>query len=350
MKNLIHLLIVVVALCTLAGCGGVRFIVDAVPVDDELTETVVMEDAGARSAGGGWGWSRKSSKIALIDVRGVIVDARSPGLIARGANPLAEFVEAMHRARDDSSVKAVILRINSPGGTVTASDIMYREVHHFKEDSKKPVIVLMGDVAASGGYYLACAGDEIMAHPTTITGSIGVIIQTINFSEGMKRIGIKADAIVSGPNKKMGSPFEPMPEEHRELLQGIVNEFYSNFTTIVKDARPGLGENDLGWVTDGRVVTGNRALEVGLVDSLGDLHDAFRAAKQRAGIESAALVKYHRSYEYIGSAYAASPVNAPNSGAGAGSGAEINLVQVNLDAVPGLSQTGFYYLWDPSAW
>jgi protease-4 len=343
MKHLIHLLIVVAALCTFTGCSGVRFIVDAVPAEDELTETVVLEDSGARGWFGGGG-----AKIALIDVTGLIVDARKPGIIAPGENPVATLVESLHRARDDSAVKAVVLRINSPGGTDTASDVMYREVRHFKEDSGKPVVVLMEDVAASGGYYLACSGDEIIAHPTTITGSIGVIIQTINFSDGMRRIGIKADAIVSGPNKKMGSPFEPMPDEHRELLQGIVNEFYGNFVAIVKESRPALKETELAWITDGRVVTGVRAQQVGLVDSLGDMHDAFAAAKSRADVPSARLVKYHRPVEYVGSAYATAPDGAPSAGGSAGS--QINLLQLNFDAIPGFTTSGFYYLWDASAW
>jgi len=326
----------------MSGCSGVRFIVDAVPAEDKLTETVVLEDESTRGwLGGG------AAKIALIDVTGLIVDARRPGLIAQGENPMSSFIESMHKARDDARVKAVILRINSPGGTVTASDVMYREVNYFREQTGKPVIVLMGDVAASGGYYLACAGDEIIAHPTTVTGSIGVIIQTFNFSDGMRRIGIRADAIVSGPNKKMGSPFEPMPERHRELLQGIVNEFYGNFVSIVRENRPGIEDSDMQWVTDGRVVTGTQALEVGLVDSLGDLHDAFDAAKRRAEVSGAKLVKYHRPFEYVGSAYAASPYGAARGGSGS---AEINMLQVNLDDLPGTGSTGFYYLWDPAVW
>ncbi len=320
----------------LSGCSGVRFVIDAVPAEDSLAETEVLADDGVSSWGG--------AKIALIDVRGLIMDGRRPGLLADGENPVAAFVESLQKAGDDSNVKAVVLRINSPGGTVTASDVMYREVNYFKARTGKPVVVLMGDIAASGGYYLACAGDEVIAHPTTITGSIGVIIQTINFSEGMRRIGITADSITSGPNKAVGSPLEPMPAEHRELLQGLVNEFYGNFRGIVTTARPGISESDIGWVTDGRVVTGQRAVEVGLVDSTGDLHDAFAAAKARAGVKSARLMKYHRPLEYVGSAYATSPVGATSSSA------EINLLQVNLGAHPTLGSTGFYYLWDPAAW
>ena len=324
---------VVVAGGGAGGCSRVRLVVDLVPAEDKLTETVVMEDDST-----GWG----ADKIALIDVTGLIVDASKPGLFSSGENPVARFAEALQRASDDDRVKAIILRINSPGGTVTASDVMYREVHHFKEQSGKPVIVLMADVAASGGYYLACAGDEIIAHPTTITGSIGVIIQTINFAEGMKRIGIKAESITSGPNKAVGSPFEPMPQEHRELLQGLVDEFYGGFKSVVVSARPNVADADLEWITDGRVVTGARAAAVGLVDAIGDLHAAFSTAKRRAGVESARLVKYHRPIEYVGSAYSLAPM-AQTPGAG-----QINLMQVNLDGRPWGDAPAFWYLWDPA--
>src|SRR5262245_914540 len=267
----------VVLLLAVSACSGLRFVVDMVPAEDELTETVVMEDEGARSG----------TKVALIDVTGLIADANKAGILAPGENPVSRFVESLKRAEDDDDVKALVIRINSPGGTVTASDVMHREVLNFKQRTGKPVVVSMSDVAASGGYYLACAGDEIVANPTTVTGSIGVIIQTVNVAEGLKKIGVKAESITSGPNKAMGSPFEPMPQEHRDLLQDLVNEFYGNFKTIVVESRPKLSPADLEWITDGRVVTGRRAVEVGLVDRLGDLRDAFGAAKTRANLEKA---------------------------------------------------------------
>jgi protease-4 len=307
-----------------------RFVVEAVPSEDRLTETTVID-------------GDRSTKVALIDLKGLIIDARKPGLISDEENPVARFAEALRRARDDGSVRAVIVRINSPGGTVTASDVVYRELVHFKEQTQKPVIVLMADVAASGGYYVACAGDEIIAHPTTITGSIGVIMQTFNFAEGMNRIGIHADAITSGENKDVGNPFEPMPADHRALLQGIVNEFYESFATIVETRRTEIDTDDFTLVTDGRVVTGRHALELGLVDSIGDLYDAFEHAQTRAGVTDAKLVKYHRPLEYVGSPYASSPVPA------AASEREINLLQLNLDAGLG-EHVGFYYLWDPTVW
>jgi protease-4 len=313
-----------------------RFVIDTVPAQDDYTETTVMEDKSA------------SSKIALIDVRGMLIDADRSGMFARGENPVAGYVEALHRAEDDSKVRAIIVRLNSPGGTVTASDVMYRETLNFKERSKKPVVMLMSDLAASGAMYLACAGDEIIAHPTTITGSIGVIMQTMNFSEGMSKIGIKADAITSGPNKAMGSPFQPMPAEHRELFQGLVNEFYTGFRGIVVEHRPALAESDIQWITDGRVVTGARAAEIGLVDSTGDIYSAFASAKRRAGIASAKLVKYHRPLDHVGSAYAAAPIGGGGFGGG-GSTTQFNMLQLNLSPLPNDSP-GFYYLWDPMAW
>jgi protease-4 len=312
------------------GCTRMRFVVEAVPAEDELTETEVLRDEGARRSG---------PKIVLIDVTGLIVDARRPGVLQRGENPVARFTEALHKAADDRRVRSVVVRINSPGGGVTACDVLYRELLRFKEKTGRPVVILMGDVAASGGYYLACAGDEIIAHPTSVTGSIGVIIQTFNFSEGMRKIGIRADAITSGPNKAMGSPFEPMPPEHRALLQGLVDEFYDGFIEVVVESRPQLSSADLEWIEDGRVITGRRAAEVGAVDRLGDLQVAFDAAKARAGVARARLVKYHRPLDYVGSAYGTAPA----------AGTQVNLLQLNLAGLD-LDQPGFYYLWDPLVW
>lgn len=318
-----------ILLC-LTGCGGMRFVVDIIPAVNRLAETTVLEDTGAAA----------SDKVALIDFTGMISDAKKRGLLSQGENPISRFVESLRKAANDKKIKAIVIRINSPGGTVTASDLLYREIQYFKIKSKKPVIILMADIAASGGYYMSCAGDEVIAHPTTITGSIGVIIQTFNFSEGMRKIGIKADAVTSGPNKAAGSPFEPMPAEHRALLQELVDEFYAGFVSVVKKSRPDLSPEDLKWITDGRVVTGRRAAEIGLVDSVGDLRDAFKAAKRRANLDKAKLVKYHRNSEHVGSAYAKQPQIDP----------QINLLQLNVSAGSMFDQGGFYYLWDPTVW
>ncbi len=324
---------IILCLLLVSGCSGVRFVIDAVPANDELTETVVLDDK-----------AKGNAKIAQIEFTGLIADADRFGILAPGENPVSRFVESLKRAEKDTNVKAVVIRINSPGGTVTASDVLYQAVQQFKSSSHKPVVVSMADLAASGGYYLACAGDEIVAHPTTITGSIGVIIQTINVADGLRRIGVRADSITSGPNKAVGSPFEPMSPEHRQLLQGLVDEFYSGFVAIVKQNRPNLKAEDIAMITDGRIVSGRKALELGLVDRLGGLREAFEAAKERAGVTSAKLVKYHRQMEYVGSPYAYSP------GPGAAASSQVNLVQLNLANNPFGTTAGFYYLWDPAAW
>ncbi|MCZ6835867.1 MAG: signal peptide peptidase SppA [Planctomycetota bacterium] len=338
-KKIMIAMWLILATMTLSGCGSYRFVIDLVPAVDGLQETVVMEDSNRT-------WT--TPKIALIDVSGIIRDeatGASP-LSSGGASPVARFTEALNKAATDTKVKAIIVQMNSPGGTVTASDLMYRELKYFKKRTKKPVVVLMGALAASGGYYISVAGDELIANPTTLTGSIGVIMQTFNFSEGMSRIGIKADSITSGPNKAVGNPFEPMSDDHRAMLQGIVLEMYTSFKNVVIENRPQIDEAILDEITDGRVVTGVTAVELGVVDSLGDIRDAFKAAKKRAGLDRATLVKYHRPTEYVGGPYAKGP-DAP--GMAGQTTTQVNLLQLNF-ASDVMSRAQFHYLWDPMAW
>lgn len=334
-------------LANLAGCAGTRLVVDVVPARSEMDETVVQEDEGG-------GWGGPSAKVALIDMSGLIADAPRFAIPGPGVNPVAQFVESLNKAAEDDDVKAVVLRINSRGGTTTASHVVYEELVRFRERTGKPVVILMADVAASGGYYLACGGDRIIAHPTTVTGSIGVIMQTFDLSEGMHRLGIRSTPIVSGPNKNLASPFHPMSEEQREILQAMIDSMYAEFVAVVEKARPALRPEEMAWVRDGRVVTGRRALELGLIDEIGDVHHAFDVAKGMAGVPRAKLVKYHRPIEYVGSAYGASPAINPSSGVGGagqgGGGMEINLLQLRLDDGAMADQSGFYYLWDPAAW
>jgi len=339
MKQQRFLAVVVLGLMValpLAGCGGFRFVIDVVPAVDTLRETTVLEDRSA-----GWG----ADKVAMIDVTGVLSNGDA-GLnpLSSGENPVGRLAESLRKAAEDRRVRAVVLHVNSPGGTVTASDLMYRELKHFKAQTGKPIVVLMSDLAASGGYYISMAGDELIANPTTVTGSIGVIMQTFNVSEGMKRIGIQAEAITSGPNKAVGSPWAPMSTEHRALLQGIVNEMYATFRGVVVANRPDLDGPGLEEITDGRVITGAAAFDLGVVDALGDYRDAFAAAKRRAGITTAKLVKYHRPTKYVGSAYAQGP------GGGAAPAAQVNLLQLNVENAGAADASPFLYLWDPAAW
>lgn len=318
------------------GCGPMTFVVGGSPANQRLQTTVVEGD-------GRW----FSDRVAIIDVSGILLSTNKPQLIGVGENPVSLLYEKLEEARRDPRVKAAILRLNTPGGTVNASDTAYRLVTRFREQTGKPVVALMMDVAASGGYYVACAADQIVATPTTVTGSIGVIVQTISFKPALSRIGVQAEAITSGPNKDVGSPLSTMTDEHRALLQAIVDDFYHGFVDVVRRSRHGLAADRLAEATDGRVVTGREALSMGLVDRLGDLYDAFAVAKRLAGIEHADLVLYHRPLTYVGSPYASAAWGG-SLGSGWPGGTQINLAQFNLAgtfADPGVE---FYYLWDPS--
>ncbi|MEM6552371.1 MAG: signal peptide peptidase SppA [Planctomycetota bacterium] len=316
----------------LTGCNPPSLVIGLAPAQQKLKESAVETDG------------RTSNKIALINVSGTLFNADRPGLLTSGPNPVAQLHEQLNRAADDGRVKAVVLRINSPGGGVTASDLMYRQVQRFKQTTGKPVVVCLMDVAASGGYYLACAGDHLVAHPSTVTGSIGVIAQLLSLKPALDRLGITATTLTSGPNKSAGSPFDTLTDDQQAVLQTLVDTFYDDFKAVVREARPGVAEADWDKVTDGRVVTGRDALALGLVDSLGDLYTAWDTAKSLANVDRAKLIRYHSPLRRVTSPYASAPQpNSPQL-------TQINLAQFNLHA--GLDQhlpVGFYYLWSPAA-
>jgi len=306
----------------------------------KLAETTVHTDTPGTAP---------TAKIAMIDVSGLITEMSIPSIFGSTPGPVDSLVARLNKAAKDDNVKAVILRINSPGGSVTASDIAYREIQRFKKQTGKPVIASLGEVAASGGYYTALAADEIVTMPTTITGSIGVIIPSVNISQGLSMIGIVSNPIVSGPNKAMGSPLSPEDAGHVALLQGIVDEFYANFKSLVIERRPGLEAQYVEEATDGRVVTGNRAVTIGLADSVGDIYDAFDRAKALAGIESARLVKYHTQGLRPRSPYASVSVPLPQAGGTNGiSPQQPGVLKLDLGSTLGdLNPSNAYYLWSP---
>ncbi|MCC7146517.1 MAG: signal peptide peptidase SppA [Phycisphaeraceae bacterium] len=315
----------------LAGCGPITFTIGGAP-EEKLQPTIVEKDVAATR-----------NRVAIIDVSGLIHNGERFRLLGRGENPVSLLHEQLQAARQDSRVKAVILRINSPGGTVTASDAMYRQIQRFRQRTGKPVVACLLDVAASGGYYVACSADQIVAYPTTITGSIGVIVQTISLKPALGRIGVETDAITSGPNKDAGSPLSKLTPAQRAMLQKLVDDFYSRFVDVVRQARPAIAPERLPQLTDGRVMGGQEALAAGLVDQVGDLYTALDLAKQKAAISNADLVIYHRPSDYVGSPYAQAP-----SASGQDTALQVNLAQINLGPALGNMGTGFYYLWDPT--
>jgi protease-4 len=277
------------------------------------------------------------AKVLLIEVSGVISDHERGGLLEE-PNLLAHVKEELSRASEDDAVKALVLRINSPGGTVTASDVLHHEIMKLKEKRKIPVIASIMDVGASGGYYVAVAADKIVAHPSSVTGSIGVIMMTMNARGLMEKIGMEATAVTSGPRKDMGSPFRAMTDEERQIFQGVINSFYERFLTVVKEGRTNLSADEVRKLADGRIYAGEQAKTLGLVDSVGYLDDAVELAKQQAGVHEARVVTYRRPGEYRNNIYSRL------SGDGAGLAALAGLDPMAL-ARGGTPR--FMYLWMP---
>ncbi|MFO0731737.1 MAG: signal peptide peptidase SppA [Nitrospiraceae bacterium] len=210
-------------------------------------------------------------KVAVIRVEGVILDAQST------VGDLKHFSE-------NPLVKAIVLRIDSPGGGVVPSQEIHDAVKRIKNKSNKVIIASMGTVAASGGYYIAAATDRIIANPGTLTGSIGVIMETANVEGLLKKVGVEGVVIKSGRFKDVGSPLRKMSDEERKLLQSVMDDVHHQFIQAVADGRS-LELSEVEPLADGRIFTGRQAKEARLVDELGDLEDAIRIAAEVAGIE-----------------------------------------------------------------
>lgn len=226
--------------------------------------------------------SEEEPGVAWIKVRGIISqdDNSSPFARPSGASVIAKKIR---EAGKDKNVKAIVLDINSPGGTVASVQNIYSEILKAKESKK--VVALFRDVAASGGFYIAMAADKIVAEPGTITGSVGVIMQTSNVEGLFDKIGVKVVPITSGKYKDIGSSFRPMSDAEKAILQDMVNDTYTQFFAAVKAGRPDVKPEDLAEYTDGRVFTGQRAYNLGFVDKLGGEQEALALAGELAGLK-----------------------------------------------------------------
>lgn len=276
------------------GCTSGSILIRPVTDQQSLVEQILPGSDKAMFA----------DKIVVIDVDGIITNKRRGGFMSSGENPTSLFLEKLDKAKHDKRVKAVVLRLNTPGGTVAASDSMYRALKEFKDKTQKPVVASMLDLTASGGYYLACGCDQILAQPSTITGSIGTIVQTVNFKGTMDLLGISSEAIKSGKLKDMASPLRKLNDEDREVLQGIIDRFYGQFLDVVLAGRPNLTAESLKPLADGRVYTADQALQAGLIDQIGYPDDAIQKAKEIAGVNKARIIIYQRPFDYKANIYA----------------------------------------------
>jgi protease-4 len=228
-----------------------------------------------------------SDKIAVIPLRGLISSSVDGNV---GDSMVDDMRLALQQARDDENVRAVVLEIDSPGGEVTASDAIYNWV--VKTRAKKPVVIYMGSLAASGGYYVACGGKYLMANETTITGSIGVIIQTLNYEQLFNKVGLASVVFKSGKFKDMLSGTRPVTPEEREFVQSFVMKTYDKFLGIVALERNLPADQLRNTVADGRILSGKDALENKLIDGVGHIEDAFQKAKELGKAPQATVVKY----------------------------------------------------------
>jgi len=229
-----------------------------------------------------------AGRVALVKIEGVLVTSD-------------HIVDELHDYAEDSSIKAIIIRIDSPGGGVVPSQEIYNAVKYAKKEGKK-VVVSMGSVAASGGYYVAAAADKIVANPGTLTGSIGVKMEFANVEKLLEKIGVQGMVVKSGEYKDIGSPFRTMTEPEKKLLQSVIDDVHSQFILAVAEGRK-LQEADVRAIADGRIFTGQQALTLKLVDQMGDLSDSIQLAGSLAGIKGKPAVIEKRKkvpfFEYL---------------------------------------------------
>lgn len=295
--------------------------------DKELVESTVQGEG--------------ENKILLIDISGTITDEEEKRLGGLRQIPSlsSRIKEKLKKADKDPLIKAVILRINSPGGTVTASDIIYHEIKEFRKKKNIPVIASMMDLATSGGYYVALAADKIIAHPTTVTGSIGVLAFRFNAKELMDKIGIQNETITSGDKKTLLYPFEPLTAEDRAILQKLTDDLHRTFKNVVVEARSGLNAEQVEKLADGRVYDAKQALEHKLIDYIGYLDDAVEMAKKEAGIDRAQVIMYHRPSGYKNNIYSQANFSPAAS--------TFNLINFDMGSIMEKMGVQFMYIWLP---
>lgn len=237
-----------------------------------------------------------AAKVLLVDVSGFLSFRPARGLpgLSEGESLPARVRADLDRARKDPRVQALLLRIDSSGGTLGASDVLFHEIRSFREEKKLPVVAVIVEKGLSGGYYAALAADEIVALPTALVGSVGVFVAKFDASGLLDRWGVRSEVTKSGPQKDLLSPLRPLTPEEQGTLAGIVDEFQGRFLETVRGARPRASEADLQAMATGAPFTARRALELHMIDRVGYLEDAFRAALSLAGLPEGRLVAYRR--------------------------------------------------------
>jgi protease-4 len=321
-KRLLVALILLTGLC-LNSCAFIT--VPLFPTTQNLEE-LVIEGKG-------------KDKILLLDISGVISERDNSGpSFQQDTSIIEDIKEALKKAQYDDAIKGIVVKINSPGGTITGSDILHHELKQFKEEQGIRVVACLMDVGTSGGYYVATAADEIMAHPTTITGSIGVIALKFNIKGLLNLVGVKDETIKSGEMKDIWSPFRPSTDKERAIMQAVIDQFHSRFIDVIKEGRKNLSRQEIEKLANGRIFTADEALKAKLIDRIGYLDDALDEMKKSLNIPDATIITYGRPGTFKGTIYSKTSPTAPQ---------EINLISINrIDPIQSLNLR-FMYLWLP---
>jgi len=280
--------------------------------------------------------ARAEEKILLVDVSGVIAQHGGPSLLAKEGGVLSRVYHRLEKAAEDPKIKGVIIRLDTPGGEVTASDILYHEILRFREKTGLPVLALMMGVCASGGYYIASACDYLIAHPSSLTGSIGVISVFPDIHDLFDKVGVRVQVIKSGKMKDSGSPFREMTDAEKEVFQEIVDEYYRRFLDAVAESRKEvLSKDQLVSLADGRIFTATQALDSGLVDAVGYFSDALKTILDLASIPRAKVIAYTYYPRTRTNLYAARMEE------------DSFRTETSISDILRTLGGGFYYLWHP---
>ena len=283
---------------------------------------------------------RDAGKVLVIPVQGIINDMPKRGFLRTDPSMVQEVVSQLKKAEEDDEIQAVLLTINSPGGTATATDLLYHEISAYKQRTGVKVVAAMMNVAASGGYYVALPADVIFAHPTSITGSVGVVFLRPKVVGLMKKIGVDVEVNKSGENKDMGSPFRAATEEEERILQGLTDTLGEDFVGKVRQHRT-MSPQAIDDMATARIYIAADAMDLGMVDKIGYLSDAIATAKKMSGLSEDARVIVYRRTEFANDTIY-NPVTTQAAGPGS------PLVDTGMFGQLANLQPGFYYLW-PSA-
>ena len=317
-----YFLAVLLVLLIITSCGGPR-----IKLFGESTEP--LKEYTLEGRGG--------DRVLMVPVYGLISDTPKEKFLTESQSIVEKVVAQLNKAEKDDHVKAVLFTINSPGGTITASDVLYHEILSFKERTGKKIVVSMMDIATSGAYYASLPADLITAHPTAVTGSVGVIFLQPKVKGLMEKIGVSVDVKKFGKNKDMGMPFRDATEEEERFLQRAVDDMGERFIGLVQKHRK-PSPQALAAISTARVFLADEALKLGLVDRICYLSDAIRESKKLAGLPADARVVVYRRSEFADDNYY-------NAASGTSQVPAIPLLNIELPEILSLGGGGFYYIW-----